>query len=405
MKIAYLVSGYPTVSHTFIRREVAALRKRGLQIDTFSLRRTPDDQILSPEDAKERERTYSILPVGPLRLSVSLFMGFTNHPMAFLRTLGLALQHRVPGARAIVWRLFHFAEAILLARELRRRGISHVHSHFSNAGGEVGYLATHFMGISWSLTLHGTADFDSPTRVLLREKIAAAKFVACVSYFGRALALMLCRTDDWHKVIVARCGVDTALIEKNARVSPKEDRQRVRVLSVGRLSPEKGFIGLIDAFKSVIDRGVNAELRIVGSGPDLEVLAAHAEKCGLGDRFTLPGHTNESGVAAELAQADVFVMSSLMEGLPVVLMEAMTLGIPVIAPRLAGIPELVEHNVHGLLFHPANWNHLCEQLSFLLLNADRRADVAQNGPSRIAEEFEIHRAVEPLYCAFQDLSS
>src|SRR5690606_39650032 len=108
--------------------------------------------------------------------------------------------------------------------------------------------------------------------------------------------------------------------------SPKEDRQRVRVLSVGRLSPEKGFIGLIDAFKSVIDRGVNAELRIVGSGPDLEVLAAHAEKCGLGDRFTLPGHTNESGVAAELAQADVFVMSSLMEGLPVVLMEAMTLG-------------------------------------------------------------------------------
>ena len=401
MQIAYLASRYPAVSHTFIRREIAALRRRGVRIDTFSLRAS--DELLSATDREEHAATTAIVPAKPLRFVADHLSAFLGAPLRYVATLRLALRHRSPGARETLWSLFHFGEAILLARELQRRGIRHLHCHFSNAGGTVGMLGAHYAQIGWSLTLHGSADFDTAGRSLLGDKIARARFVACVSYYGQGIAMLLSEPRFWSRITVVRCGIEIASTPERARLRPPA--RRLRVLSVGRLSPEKGHLGLIDAFAQVVARGVDAELRIVGQGPERRRLDERIAHHALGDRCSLPGSASEDGVRSELAQADVFAMASLSEGLPVAIMEAMDAEVAVIAPRLAGIPELVEHERTGLLFIPTRWSELADGLHRLLTRPEERIELTRQAKERVRQEFDIERAVEPLLAKLSETTA
>ncbi len=171
---------------------------------------------------------------------------------------------------------------------------------------------------------------------------------------------------------------------------------RLRILTVGRISPEKGHVGLIDAFASAVERGLDAELRLVGDGPDLDIVRRQIEARGMGPRVSMPGRLAEEKVLEEMAGADLFVMTSFMEGLPVVLMEALALELPVIAPCVAGIPELVIHRETGLLFAPGNWPELTDWMLELAADPELARRMAHAGRARVEREFDVDRAVEPL---------
>lgn len=393
-KLAYLVSQYPATSHTFIRREIQALRDAGVSVDTFSIRPPGEAERQAPVDRREFERTHYVLPPKVGRLLRAHVGALRKRPGAYLRTLREATRHRVPGAKAAVWSLFHFAEAIALADELDARGVDHLHNHFANSGANVGFLATRFLGIDWSLTLHGISEFDYPAGPLLPEKIVHAAFVACVTHFGRAQAMRMVDPEHWSKLFVARCGLDLGDLERGATSAPVPPKRRaLRLVSVGRLSPEKGLAGLLGAFAAV---EADVELRIIGDGPERDALEAEVMALGLGERVTFVGRLPSAGVIAELLYADAFAMASFMEGLPVVLMEALAMGVPVIAPRVAGIPELVEDDVSGLLFAPGHWRELTARLERLLGDGALRQRLAAEGKRRVEAEFDIHRAVRPL---------
>ena len=397
-KLAYLVSQYPATSHTFIQREITALREAGVSVDTFSIRAPSEAEREAEGDRLEYEQTHYVLPPRPLRLARAHGRAIAREPRRYLRTFRDALSHRVPGARAAVWSVFHFAEAIALADELDARGVDHLHNHFANSGANVGYLASRFLGIDWSLTLHGISEFDYPAGPLLAEKITRAAFVACVTHFGRAQAMRLVDPEHWSKLFVARCGLDLVDLERGATSTPVPRKEReLRVVTVGRLSPEKGLAGLLEAFAAL---DLDVELRIVGDGPERDALENQVRTLGIADRVTFVGRVPSSAVIAELLYADVFAMASFMEGLPVVLMEALAMEVPVIAPRVAGIPELVEHGVSGLLFAPGHWNELGEQLERLLGDEALRRRLALEGKRRVEAEFDIHRAIEPLLARF-----
>ncbi|MAQ19588.1 MAG: colanic acid biosynthesis glycosyltransferase WcaL [Sandaracinus sp.] len=393
-KLAYLVSQYPATSHTFIQREVTALREAGVSVDTFSIREPSEAERSAAPDRHEYERTHYVLPPKLGRLARAHARALTQKPGRYLETLRDALQHRVPGAKAAVWSVFHFAEAIALADELDARGVDHLHNHFANSGANVGFLASRFLGIDWSLTLHGISEFDYPAGPLLAEKITSAAFVACVTHFGRAQAMRMVDPEHWEKLFVARCGLDLDELERGATSTPVPPKQRaLRLVTVGRLSPEKGLAGLLEAFAGL---GDDVELRIVGDGPERDALEAKSRALGLTDRVTFVGRVPASAVIAELLYADAFAMASFMEGLPVVLMEALAMEVPVIAPRVAGIPELVEHDQSGLLFAPGHWAELATQLQRLLGDEALRRRLAEEGKRRVVAEFDIHRAVRPL---------
>ncbi len=391
------MSQYPATSHTFIRREIEALREAGAQVDTFSIRPPSEAERSARVDREEFERTHYVLPPKPLSLLRAHAKQFRKRPRAYLETLREATRHRVPGVKASMWSLFHFAEAVGLADELERRGVDHLHNHFANSGANVGLLASRLLGLEWSLTLHGISEFDYPAGNLLAEKITAASFVACVTYFGRAQAMRLVDPVHWDKLFVARCGLDLqgiTQVEASAPVPAK--RRALRVVSVGRISPEKGHVGLVQAFAEVVAGGVDAELRLVGDGPTRGVVEAEVTRLGLGDRVSFAGRVPSGQVIAELLHADAFAMSSFMEGLPVVIMEALAMGVPVVAPVIAGIPELVVHGESGLLFPASDWSALGRELSKLLSDPALGKRLATEGRRRVEAEFDIHHAIAPL---------
>lgn len=396
MRIAYLVSLYPATSHTFIRREIVMLRKAGLHIDSFSIRKPPSDpKRASAEFAAESGQTFYVLAATRRTGVAAHLWAVVSHPARYFSTLGVALTHRVPGAKSLVWALFHFAESIVLAREIRRRGIDRIHNHFANSAATVGMLASRFLNIPWSLTLHGISETDYPAGLLLGRKIETAQFVACVSWFGRAQAMRVTSPDQWHKFAIVRCGIDLAELPERRTASNLAGRP-ARILCVGRLSPEKGQAGLLEAFSKVLERGHAAQLILVGDGPDRAMLEARAKDLGLTEVTTFTGRLDEAATLVAISQCDVLVSSSFMEGLPVVLMEAMALDVCVVASRVAGIPELVEDGRTGYLFTPANWSELADKIELAITDQKKQENIRVDARKLIESDFAIDKAVVPM---------
>jgi colanic acid/amylovoran biosynthesis glycosyltransferase len=392
VRLAFLTSQYPAASHTFIRREVEALRELGWSIDTFSVRRPGADEAVSRADKAEADGTFYLL-----KQSVGAFLAadaatLFSRPGRYLMTLRLALDHRAPGARGLFLGLAHFAEAVLLARELKRRRTTHLHNHFANSAATVGLLASRLLGIRWSFTMHGISETDYPAGLMLGRKIEAAEFVACVSWFGRAQGMRLVSADQWHKMHVIRCGLPFDRIPPKG---PAEGNRRT-IICVGRLSPEKGQAGLLQSFEILRPRHPELRLRLVGDGPERASLEALAKELGLLDAVTFTGRLPEEDTLAEIAGSDLLVLPSFMEGLPIVLMEAMAAGVPVIASRVAGIPELVEDDKTGLLFTPSNWDELASRIDCLLGDEALRTRLAEQAKEKIASEFDTRTSAERL---------
>ena len=400
MRIAYLVSQYPAASHTFIRREVTGLRARGFEVDTFSIRPPTGVSKLAAVDQREAESTWYVLPTSALRVARSHARSLLKRPGSYASTLRRALGHRVPGVRALLWAAFHFVESIELANEIERRGADHLHNHFANSGANVGLLVAHYLRLRWSLTLHGTSEFDYPAGMLLADKIETADFVACVTHFGRAQAMRIVDPKHWHKFVIVRAGIDPPPLSPRDGAQPGAGRARPLLVCVARLSPEKGHAGLLQAFARLVAEGLDADLELLGEGPDRTRIEEQVRVLGLSERVRLRGQVSEDQVLEALTRATVLVLASFMEGLPVTLMEALALGVPVVAPCVAGIPELVEHGVSGLTFPPGDWSRLAQVLREILADPALQQRLAREGRRRVEAEFFVERSLEPLVGAF-----
>jgi colanic acid/amylovoran biosynthesis glycosyltransferase len=390
MRIAYLTSQYPATSHTFISREVAALRKLGVSLDTLSIRPPSSAELQDKAIAAAARNTFTVLEQPATMIFGAHLATVFSNPAGYFRTLGLAVSHRPPGLRGFGLSLAHFAEAAALARQLRRRKITRLHNHFANSAATVGYLATRMLKMPWSFTMHGISETDYPAGLLLGRKIEAADFVACVSYFGRAQAMRLVTPDHWSKLHVVRCGLPLSELPEHAPPgTPK------KLIAVGRLSPEKGHTGLLEAFASNSDHNI-LELVLVGDGPEADRLRALAGQLGISDRVRFAGRLSEPETLSEIAKADILVLPSFMEGLPIVLMEAMAMGTAVIASRVGGIPELVDDGESGLLFTPSNWDELASCIRRLVDDDGLREKLVQRGRAKVVAEFDIGRSAAQL---------
>lgn len=401
MRIAYLISQYPAASHTFIRREIAALRARGVTLDTFSIREPSPNERMSESDRSEFESTFYVLPFEVSKLVHAHASALVKRPVKYFKTLGLALKHRVPGVKAIALSLAYFGESMLVAQELEKRGIQHVHNHFANPGANVGFLATRFLDLPWSLTLHGISETDYPAGNLLPAKVEGSSFAVCISHYTKSQIMRMVAFEHWSKLVLVHCGLDLTVLPARQNVS----RSRLRVICVGRLAPEKGMYGLLEGFAVSRKKGVEAELVIVGDGPHRDGLEKRIEELGLAGSVVLRGRLSEPETLAEIAGSDAMVLASFMEGLPVVLMEAMALGLPVIAPRVAGVPELVEDGVNGFLFAPSDWEELAQCLHRLLADDGLRAKLSQGNRAKVEAEFDITKVVVGLEQRFRATTS
>ncbi|KAB8315017.1 glycosyltransferase family 4 protein [Tolypothrix campylonemoides VB511288] len=392
MRIAYLTGEYPRATDTFIQREVTTLREMGVDVHTFSVRRTGDEHMVGTEQKLERDRTFYILPPNPINLLLAHLGVFLAFPKRYLQAIKLAWSTSQPGLRGALFQIFYFLEAGILAKEIKKRQIVHLHNHIVEASGTVAMLAAEMGGFTYSFTLHGPYIFFRPHQWRLDEKIKRSLFVCCISHYARSQGMIFAPTDKWNRMHIIHCGVDPALFDV---VSHNESGKRL--LFVGRLAAAKGLPILLESLVALRRFHPNILLTVVGDGSDRSKLEQTTAQLGLSQNVNFAGYKSQAEVRNYLQQTDVFVMSSFAEGIPVVLMEAMAAGVPVVATQIAGVSELVEHGVNGYLVPPGDAVSLVENIEKLLTNHQLRAAFGTAGRAKVEKEFNIHHEVARLH--------
>jgi colanic acid/amylovoran biosynthesis glycosyltransferase len=385
MKLAYLNTLYPAVSHTFIEREIRALRALGVEIDTFSVQMPPSTEGLSAVHLAAMHDTSYLLR-GPWRLFFkSLKCGLTR-PLGLLRAFWHAQKLAPAGIGSRLRHLAYAAEAVILAAEMRRRKLRHVHVHMANNGAAVAALAVKCdPALSYSLSIHGSAEFFHVDSWRLKEKAEGALFVRCISQFCRAQVMAWTDPAVWPRLHMVHCGVDAAEFAPR----PRRFQGPLRILTVGRLDPIKGYALLLEACRKLTDDGVDWSWDILGDGPLRRELERTAGELDIADRVRFHGFVAQDDIQRFYNDADVLVVSSFMEGVPVVLMEAMAKGLAVISTAVGGVPELVQAGKTGLLVPPGGVEPLYRALRLLAGDRALLGALGEPAQQKIAAEFSI----------------
>lgn len=386
MRIAYLTGEYPRATDTFIQREVAALRERGLEVFTFSIRRTGDEHIVGAEQHAERERTTYLLPVQPIALLLAHLNLLLGSPQRYLSALKLAWATHQPGIKGTLYQLFYFLEAGLVARQIQQQQIQHLHNHFPDSSGTVAMLAAELGGFSFSFTMHGPYIFFEPMRWRLDEKLKRALFVCCISDFCRSQGMIYAPMEQWSQMHIVHCGVEPALFE------PVTHQQiGHRLLYTGRLAAVKGLPILLESLVTLKASHPDLLLTVIGDGADRESLEQLTAQLNLTDHVKFVGYQSQAKVRQYMQQTDVFVLPSFAEGVPVSLMEALAAGVPVVTTQIAGVGELVENGVSGYLVPPGNAQRLADRIAKLLNDPALRTQFGAAGRLKVAKEFDIQQ--------------
>jgi colanic acid/amylovoran biosynthesis glycosyltransferase len=385
LRVAYLVNIYPQTSVSFIRRELVSVEAQGVTVLRHTLRRW-DGTLVDPHDLAECQKTRAVLEVGAVGLLRALLATALARPRSFIRALKLAIwfgQRAGSSGQGVLRHLIYLAEACVLLGWSREEKVDHVHAHFGTNSTVAALLCRELGGPPFSFTAHGPEEFDKPLGLGLDEKIRRAAFGVAISEHGRS---QLCRWvpyEEWSKIQVIRCGLDSMFL--NAESVPLPTARRL--ICVGRLAEQKGHLTLIEAARRLRADKIDFELILVGDGALRGEIERLITRYDLEDQVHLVGWQSNAAVRDLISGCRAMIQPSFAEGLPVVIMEALALGRPVISTYVGGIPELVQHGITGWLVPASSVEPLCaaicEALDAPLEQLER---MGRAGAARVAQQ-------------------
>lgn len=397
MNIAYLVNQYPKTSHSFIRREIAALESLGLTIQRYTLRKTKE-ALADEADGQELSRTSAVISRPFLSRFLDALRVMACHPLRFAKALIFAIRCGMRSDRSIAVHVAYLIEAAVVAAWCRRDRTRHLHVHFGTNSAMVGLLVNRLINIPWSFTAHGPEEFDRPLGIALSEKIESASFVVAISSFGRSQLWRWSDQAHWKKIHIVHCGLDSAFMGSKARPIPPHPR----LVCVGRLCEQKGQLLLVEAAQFLKGKGISFEIVFAGDGPMRRKIEAAILKAGLEDRISITGWISGQRVRSEIEMARALVLPSFAEGLPVVIMEAMALGRPVVSTAVAGIPEIVTPGETGWLVPAGNVAALAQAMIEVLSLAPKAlAAMGSRARSRVLEQHDARTEAAKLKLLFE----
>jgi glycosyltransferase involved in cell wall biosynthesis len=308
-----------------------------------------------------------------------------RHPVKSFTAAITAFRLGYDAGHAHLRHLAYLAEALVLADWCTNDSVEHLHVHFGTNPATVAMLMHQICGVPFSFTVHGPEEFDCPVQLGLTRKISAAAFVVAVSSFGRSQLLRWAHADEWSKIAVVPCGIDEAYAMMQADLPPSGSR----LICIARLSEQKGHLLLLEAAAELRRRGVAFEIVLVGDGPLRGKIQQEIVRRGLEQSVVLTGTLSQQEIRSRLKDSRVFVLPSFAEGLPVVLMEALAIGRPVLSTFVAGIPELVTPDVGWLV--PAGDAHaLAEAMHKALTSSDEAlSEMGRAGRQRALERHHV----------------
>jgi len=397
-RVAYIMSRFPKLTETFVLGEVLALQRRGVQVDLYPLLRERAPLVHSeaaPLVARSRYEAF----LSPA-IVVSQLVWLRRRPGPYLRAWRDVLIGTWGSPNFFVGAIGCFPKVAHAARRMQAEGVTHVHCHFANHPAVAGLIVHRLTEIPFSFTAHGS-DLHKDRRMLGR-KVAEAAFVATISHDNRRLIVAECGEEVAGKVHVLRAGVDTHLFAPATLKPAAQRRDALRIVCVGTLHEVKGQPHLIEACRLLAGQGIDVRCRLIGAGPDEKALRAQVEAAGLTESVVVAGPRTRQQIVEELWRADALVAPSVptragrREGIPVVLMEAMSTGLPVVASAISGIPELVEDEVSGLLVPPRDAAAIARALRRLAAEPALRDRLGRAARNRVLAEFDLEDSATEL---------
>lgn len=397
MKIAYITNCFGTQSHTFIRREIQQLEHAGAKIALFGIRKDPKGI------GEIQKRTTYLYPISALSLLKSNIKYFSKSPAHYIKGLVAAIISPELSLPRRAKMAYHYLAATKTADHITSANITHIHAHFMNVSASIAMYASHHSGIPYSITVHSAGTFGTPHILGIPQKIKQAQHLVMISnynirYFDNISPCI-------HKSTVIRCGLDISKFE----FSPKriDKQQTIKLLAVGRFVEKKGFTHLIEAMQLALTEGMQLELNIAGDGPLKEKLQAQAANLGSAVKFL--GQQPSIEVRKLMLASDIVVIPSVtsesgeMEGLPVVIMEAMATGRLVISTIHSGIPEIVIDKKTGYLAEEKSPQQLVDAIKNALENSNEN-DIIEAAYDKVRNEFNIETIAKLRKELFEKLS-
>jgi glycosyltransferase involved in cell wall biosynthesis len=401
-RVAYIVGSYPSITQTFIMRELLELERNGFHLNVFSLQR-PNHRIEHPEASALRASIIYI----PRPKEVLLLLLLAHiyclvlKPLRYLKTISYVVSKN----NANFWEAF--LRAGFVVSKLQHTGIRHLHAHFAANQTLVAMLASSLTGLPYSFTAHAYDIFIEQQG--LTEKIRSAKFVVAISDFNKKYLTPYCTDEEaLSKIHVVHCSVD---LDQFALTRARRRQRSLRsesftILTVAHLGEKKGHIYLLQALSLLREKGRIFHWIVAGDGPQRSLLEEEVRTRGLTGQVTFAGEVTSDKVLELLERADVFVLPCVraengdMDGIPVALMEAMAAGVPVVSTTISGIPELIDHGKNGLLVKSKDVRGLAEVLEHLFEHSEESRKLGKAAPDKVAQHFEVKTSVRKLIALF-----
>lgn len=389
------------LGNAWVGNELKVVVSAGIPVRLHALYRPQATFFESEEMSKiGREATY-LYPLPAFAFLVSQCLA----PLRFGTRYFAALWNTLTGPRESatirVKTLWHFLVGVQLATTLRQEPVSHIHSQWIHSGGSVAMYAAWLLGVPFSFTGHAADLFRD--RCALTDKVRRAKFIVCISKFHEDF--FLGEGAKREQLRLAYCGIDTSHFFPGPEVGKHEPPH---ILSSGRLVGKKGFVHLIRACRLLKDRGERFRCTIAGSGPLEAELRAEITRLGLDGEIELTGKAlSQERIPEFMHGGDVYCLPCVwssdgdVDGLPQMLMEAMACGLPAVSTRLVGIPDLILHDVSGLLAAPEDDQELSALLASIIVDRDRARRLAEAGRQRVVEVFDLSQSLRPLIDEFR----
>jgi glycosyltransferase involved in cell wall biosynthesis len=394
-RVGYLMSWYPAVTETFILHEMLELRRLGVELEIYPLLGAAED-VRHPGSEALADRVQYHRALSLETLAAQLYW-LVRRPAAYLGAWRSVVRGNLGSPAFLAKAIATLPRAAVIARRMQRRGVRHVHAHWATHPALAAFVIRALTGIGYSVTAHAHDLYLD--RSMLGEKLRAARFVVSISRFNRALVERLYGREAAAKTVVIPCGVDPRLFPQRA---PRAPDGVFRVACVAGLRAYKGHRWLVEACALLAARGVPVRCAAVGDGPERPALERQIAAAGLRGAVELLGNRPQDAVRALLAGSDAMVLPSvitpdgMMDGIPVALMEAMLMGLPVVTTRVSGIPELVQDGRTGLLAPEKDARALADALERLYRDPALGARLAAAGRAHVLAAFNLQKSAARL---------
>lgn len=395
MRVGYLMNSYPMTSTTFIRREMESLEALGLEIKRYAVRNWAE-KLVDPLDIADQQRTHYLLTNNVMTLFGSFFTVMFSNPIGFLRAFGLWFKVCRNSGSLSVKHFAYLLQATYFYKLCKQDQLQHVHVHFSTNATTVAMLAKQMGGVSYSFTAHGPDEFVDPSTISLHLKVANAAFVVAISNYCRVQLVRFSSYKFWNKIVIVHCGININDFTPNFEF----DADNQSFVCVGRICPQKAQLLFPSALARLKNEFPNLKVHLIGDGESRVELEAEIKKYDVSDMVVLHGWKANTEVKEMLAKSRALLLPSFAEGLPVVIMESLALGRPVISTYIAGIPELVDAECGWMISAGSVENIASAMREALNASPKILSKMGKEGRSRVEIEHNLTIIAPKLYNEF-----